>query len=140
MPGAGDAWWLLVRSLRGRRSELSLHLLEHVNAAQSWQRLIDVKPGARDSKQFLNHLPAWSSLQLIPADRVRIFYCSPRGWQGNTVSKSTLSKVDCAHDVDSFQELPRDWATQMLDYPSAPPGRATLAPRTPTSKPQACSL
>ena len=70
----------------------SLHLLEHVNAAQSWQRLIDVKPTMRDSKQFLNHLPAWSTLQLIPADRIRIFCCSPRGWQGHAVSKSTLSK------------------------------------------------
>jgi len=84
----------------------------------------------RDSQHFLNHLPAWSSLQLIPAARIRIFYCSPPGWQGYAASKSSLSKVDCAYDVDSFEELPRDWATHMLDYPSAPPGRATLAPRT----------
>ena len=115
----------------------SLHLLEHVNAARSWQRLLDVKPAARDSKgQYLNHLPAWSSLQLIPAARIRIFYCSPRGWKGHAESKSTLSKVDCAYDVDSFEELPRDWATHMLDYPSAPAGRAALAPRTPTSRPR----
>ena len=109
----------------------SLHLLEHVNAARSWQRLLDIKPRLRDKGgAVLNHLPAWSSLQLIPAARIRIFYCSPPGWQGYAASKSSLSKVDCAYDVDSFEELPRDWATRMLDYPSAPPGRAPLAPRT----------
>ena len=109
----------------------SLHLLEHVNAARSWQRLLDIKPRLRDKGgAVLNHLPAWSSLQLIPAARIRIFYCSPPGWQSYAASKSSLSKVDCAYDVAAFEELPRDWATHMLDYPSPPPGRATLAPRT----------
>ena len=127
MPGAAGSSF--ARCAGGALS--SLHLLEHVNAAQSWQRLIDMKPAMRDSQHFLNYLPSWSALQLIPADRIRIFYCSPPGWQGYAVSKSKLSKVDCAYDVDSFEELPRDWATHMLDYPSAPKGRATLAPRTP---------
>ena len=96
----------------------------------------------RDSQHFLNHLPAWSSLQLIPAARIRIFYCSPPGWQGYAASKSKLSKVDCAYDVDSFEELSRDWATHMLDYPSPPPGRATLAlePRTSSLAPLRSSV
>ena len=128
MLGAAAAGASFARCSGGATS--SLHLLEHVNAARSWQRLLDIKPAMRNIKQYLNHLPAWSSLQLIPAARIRIFYCSPPGWQGYAASKSKLSKVDCAYDVDSFEELPRDWATHMLDYPSAPPGRATLAPRT----------
>ena len=33
----------------------SLHLLEHVSAARSWQRLLDIKPAMRTSQHFLNH-------------------------------------------------------------------------------------
>ena len=80
----------------------------------------------RDSKQFLNHLPAWSTLQLIPADRIRIFCCSPRGWQGHAVSKSTLSKVDCPPNTDAFHELPRDWLTDTSAYPKPPPGHSIM--------------
>ena len=71
----------------------SLHLLEHVSAARSWQRLLDIKPAMRTSQHFLNHLPAWSALQLIPAARIRIFYCSPPGWQGYAVSKSKPPQI-----------------------------------------------
>ena len=107
----------------------TLHLLEHVNAGRSWRRLLDIAPHRLVGTHYQNHLPAWRTLQLLPADLIRIFYCSPPGY--TAASKSTLYRTECAHDVDSFHELPRDWAAEMRDYPRAPPGRALHPPLEP---------
>jgi hypothetical protein len=100
----------------------ALHLLLHVNKRASWQRLIPMPPQHASASHYLNHLPALASLRLIHSRRIRIFYCVPSGWQGHSVSKSTLSRVDCAHDTDMFFELGRGWADAMADWPQPPKG------------------
>ena len=104
----------------------ALHLLLHVNKRASWQRLIPMPPQHERASQYLNHLPALASLRLIHSRRIRIFYCVPPGWQGHSVSKSTLSRVDCAHDTDMFFELGRGWADAMADWPQPPKGLSRI--------------
>ena len=108
------------RCMAGEAS--ALHLLLHVNKRASWQRLIPMPPQHASASHYLNHLPALASLRLIHSRRIRIFYCVPPGWQGHSVSKSTLSRVDCAHDTDMFFELGRGWADAMADWPQPPKG------------------